>query len=110
MSRHVDITPFVAELQIYINHLKGRYGDCTVAKTLETVIEQIGELPTADVIPAVHAHFVPTEYDGYADGNPVWDTWECSACHEEFRNEGEEPDFCYCPYCGAIMDEQENKE
>ena len=65
---------------------------------------------TADVAPVIHAHFVPTEYDGYADGNPVWDTWECSACHEEFYNEGDEPDFCYCPHCGAKMDEEVRSE
>jgi hypothetical protein len=40
-------------------------------------------------------------YDGYADGNPVYDSWECSECGAEFIQD--EIDFDYCPYCGAKM-------
>ena len=44
------------------------------------------------------------EYDGYADGNVVIDNWYCSNCdycYEDF----EEPDWNYCPNCGAKMSE-----
>lgn len=51
-----------------------------------------------------HGEWIGTEYDGYADGNPVYDKWECSKCHEEFSCEGEPPPYNYCPNCGAKMD------
>ena len=43
--------------------------------------------------------------DGYADGYPVYDEWECSVCGTVF--EDEKPDYKYCPSCGAKMDEVE---
>jgi len=40
-------------------------------------------------------------YDGYADGNPVYEEWRCSECGAEFKCE--DMDFDYCPRCGAKM-------
>ena len=55
----------------------------------------------ADLVP--HGRWVPLEYDGYADGCPVWDLWECSECQEE--HSGDEDTLTpYCPNCGAKMD------
>lgn len=52
-----------------------------------------------------HAHWTPTEYDGYADGNPVWDVYTCSACGDEHYGDSDTlTDFCPC--CGARMDEE----
>ena len=45
--------------------------------------------------------FIGTEYDGYADGNPVYYEWKCSECGCIF--EDEEPTFNFCPNCGADM-------
>ena len=92
----------------YINTEKIKYSYLPLVVMPDVFVtkKEIDEMPGEDVAPVVHAHFVPTEYDGYADGNPVWDTWECSNCREEFYNEGDEPDFIYCPYCGAKMDEE----
>lgn len=39
--------------------------------------------------------------DGYADGYPVYDEWECSCCG--VIEEDEEPTWNYCPNCGAKM-------
>ena len=51
--------------------------------------------------------WVGIEYDGYADGNPVYDVWECSNCHEEHEGDFDSlPN--YCPECGAKM-EAENE-
>ncbi len=47
--------------------------------------------------------WIPIEYDGYADGHPVWDLWECSECREEHSGD-EDTLTTYCPNCGAIMD------
>lgn len=58
--------------------------------------------PTVDAEPVRHGKFVGTEYDGYADGYPVYYEWECSQCGCVF--EDEEPTYKYCPNCGAKMD------
>lgn len=42
------------------------------------------------------------EGDGYADGEPVYDTWVCPCCGKEY-----EVDFDYyeyCPLCGQAID------
>ena len=52
------------------------------------------------------ATFVGIEYDGYADGYPVYDLWQCSKCDEQFESEGEPPPYKYCPNCGARILEQ----
>lgn len=53
--------------------------------------------------PVKHGRWIPLEYDGYADGFPVWDLWECSQCQEE--HSGDEDTLTpYCPNCGCKMD------
>lgn len=62
-----------------------------------------GQPVNADAAPVVHAEWAGIEYDGYADGSPVYDIWECSNCGEEHR--GEENTLTrFCPHCGAKMD------
>lgn len=60
----------------------------------------------SEAIEAVKAerkgHYIGTQYDGYADGCPVYDEWVCSECGCVF--EDEEPTYNYCPNCGARMD------
>lgn len=51
-----------------------------------------------------HGYWVGVEYDGYADGCPVYHLWECSRCHEEYESEGDPPNYDHCPSCGAKMD------
>ena len=43
------------------------------------------------------------EADGYADGYPVYDLWECSECGEEWKGEDDTLPK-YCPNCGAKME------
>lgn len=43
--------------------------------------------------------WIPTGYDGYADGNPVYDWWECSKCGWEHCGD-EESLTAFCPNCG----------
>lgn len=53
-----------------------------------------------------HGRWIPTEYDSYADGAPVWDKWECSEC--SYEHSGEENTLtAFCPDCGARMDGKE---
>lgn len=70
---------------------------------IETIQNIINDQPTIEAEPVKHGRWVPIEYDGYADGNPVWDLWECSECQEE--HSGDEDTLTpYCPNCGAKMD------
>ena len=46
--------------------------------------------------------WIGTEYDGYADGCPVYDTFECSECGWEHYGE-EDTLTNYCSNCGAKM-------
>lgn len=70
------------------------------------VIRKLSETPTVDAVEVVHGRWIPIEYDGYADGYPVWDLWECSECREE--HSGDEDTLTpYCPSCGAKMDLEE---
>lgn len=43
-----------------------------------------------------------TEYDGFADGYPVYDTAICPNCDREFEVECEEH-YDYCPNCGQKL-------
>jgi len=55
--------------------------------------------------PVKHGRWIGVEYDGYADGNPVYDVWECSECHGEHYGEYDTLPP-YCKDCGAMMDEE----
>lgn len=48
-------------------------------------------------------HWIGIEYDGYADGYPVFYAWECSECGHEHRGEVDTLTN-YCPSCGARME------
>lgn len=48
----------------------------------------------------VEGEWIGIEYDGYADGYPVYDVFECSVCGNEWRGD-EPPNFC--PDCGTKM-------
>ena len=63
----------------------------------------IARFPTIEAEPVRHGRWVPFSYDGYADGYPVYDEWECSECHFVCEGEGE-PQLNYCPNCGAKLD------
>lgn len=64
--------------------------------------------PTVDAEPVRHGMFIGTEFDGYADGNPVYYEWKCSECGCIF--EEDEPTYRYCPNCGAKMDKLQESE
>ena len=64
----------------------------------------IEDAEEVDAVEVVHGRWIGTQYDGYADGCPVYDLWECSECREEYESEGDPPPYNYCPNCGAKMD------
>lgn len=65
--------------------------------------KRIQDAPTLDYAPVRHGEWVGLEFDGYADGYPVYDLWECSECKGEHKGEYYTLTD-YCPECGAKMD------
>lgn len=43
--------------------------------------------------------------DGYADGELVYDMWECSECGYDADGADDKPEWNFCPNCGADMRE-----
>lgn len=90
--------------QIKIPHKRDDiYYRNTYSSGVTAMVHAIGKTPTIEAEPVVHGRWIGIQYDGYADGCPVYDTWECSECREEYENEGDPPYFNYCPNCGAKM-------
>ena len=58
-------------------------------------------IPADDVAEVRHGRWIGIEYDGYADGCPVYDLWECSECGEEVRGEDVPDTHPWCHACGA---------
>ena len=72
------------------------------------VFDRIHEAPTIEPERKT-GKWIGTEYDGYADGNPVYYEWKCSACGCVIKDD--EPTWNFCPNCGAKMEvERENRE
>lgn len=74
------------------------------ALMLNHTLKVINAFPAADVVEVVHGRWIGLEYDGYADGCPVYDLWECSECGEEVRGEDVPDTHPWCHGCGAKMD------
>ena len=67
-------------------------------------------IDAADVVEVRHGRWIGLEYDGYADGCPVYDLWECSECGEEVRGEDVPNTHPWCHSCGARMDKEDEHE
>lgn len=81
--------------------------DPAAAQYADAVCYHLQNLPAADVAPVRHGRWIGIEYDGYADGFPVYDLWECSECGEEVKGEDVPVSHPWCHSCGARMDKEE---
>ena len=54
------------------------------------------------------AQWIGILYDGYADGQPVFDIFECSNCKEEYYTDDVKQLPNYCPNCGRKMRVEKN--
>ena len=89
MSRYVDAD----SAQIYLN---------------ATACEQIKLMPTANVQEVRHGKWTKIERENVW-GNMV-EVLQCSACGKwKIRSEGIMQPSCYCPNCGAKMEERDNE-
>ena len=63
----------------------------------------VEKAPTIEAEPVKHGRWIGTA-DGYADGELVYDIWECSECGYDADGADEKPNWNYCPNCGCKMD------
>lgn len=83
---------------------------------------QINNIPTADVAPVVHAHWIDKEE---AYGSLVYEFRVCSNCYTKYdtvvmatccafipsdTDEAKDGKFPKCPVCGAKMDKEMDKQ
>ena len=59
-------------------------------------------IPKIKAEPVRRGRWIPTEYDSFADGDPVYDAYECSECGHEHNGE-EDTLTAFCPDCGTRM-------
>ena len=64
----------------------------------------LSQRPEVDAVPVVHAHWIDT---GRSDGNDNYDFVCCRCKHTDIHSR--EVKVPYCWFCGARMDEQEEK-
>ena len=76
----------------------------------ELIWAMIENAPTVEAVPVVHGHWVGEDYDGYADGCPVYFSYRCSKCNAIFQTDDEPLDFDFRPRCGAKMDEKDGEQ
>ena len=88
---------FVFDTKDYVN------AQFVVRVVYKDLAEALNNAPTLDVAPVRHGRWIGIEYDGYADGCPVYDVFECSECGYEHKGESDTL-TSYCPNCGAKMD------
>lgn len=71
----------------------------------------INQAPAVDAAPVVHGQWIG-EADGYADGELVYDVWNCLKCDYCIDDGTDNPELLpnYCPNCGAKMDEEGDAE
>ena len=105
MMRLIDVDAFKIEFCEKCNNV---LCDAPLTNTDCFIMYMLDNTPTIEAEPVRHGRWVPLSYDGYADGYPVYDEWECSECHFACEGEGEPP-LNYCPNCGAKLDGGEKK-
>lgn len=84
-------------------------GDCkkvgrVIVKNEQGHLCRVFYMVEDDEEPVRHGRWIGTEFDGYADGLPVYDVYECSECGMEYDSTDDgEITHNYCPNCGARM-------
>lgn len=71
---------------------------------MDWLMNEIKEIPPADVAPVIHARWIKHKIDKYDF------TLHCSNCAWIDEINSEWGKYKYCPNCGAKMDENENEE
>lgn len=99
MPRYIDADAFIA---LYEEMAKDdwnkRAAPISWSQAFESTIEDVEEMPTADVEPVRHGRWIEHPDDIF----PLESTIECSVCGEQENVDIHNDNFC--PNCGAKMD------
>lgn len=108
MKEYIERALAVQELEVLRQEYE-MHDDCDelVARRCRDALSAV---PAADVAEVRHGRWIGLEYDGYADGCPVYDLWECSECGEEVRGDDVPSTHPWCHSCGARMDKEDNND
>ena len=105
--RLIDVDYLLTAIDQVVVHLRETSDDCILANKAVDLIQYtrdfISQVDTIEAEPVKHGRWVGTA-DGYADGELVYDMWECSKCGYDADGADEKPSWNYCPNCGAKMD------
>ena len=97
MDAYIDQKATVESL----NAMKPFLRDRGQVQLLRRIMNHIGKIPVADVVPVVRG-----QWEHLDDG--LFDLWRCTSCGDEwtFEYDPTSPDtkVNYCPNCGARMD------
>lgn len=94
--KYIDVNSLVVA---YSGHTLDDDFTAGVNYVLDLLEEKQGE----DVRPMMRGEWLGGEFDGYADGYPVYDTMLCSECGAEYDADIAETSN-FCPSCGAKME------
>lgn len=85
-----------------LEKLKATFPNVTFVQKKDTRTLMISEQWLNSEYDEPKLYWVPTEYDGYADGNPVCEYWECPNCGYEHHGDSDTL-TAYCPDCGKML-------
>ena len=102
MAKYVNLDKIIAKLEKAIEEHKADISEenAITAWIFKRFIAELEKVPTVDVVPVKHGHWVKEKPD-------VLIHWHCSVCKNCYYLE--EPNANYCPNCGAKMDGGEQK-
>lgn len=107
MAEYIDAEPLKKEIADFKRTVKCDNSDYLTGYicALSAVEGMIAEQPAADVELVVHAKWIPWGRDT-ANTRFI----HCSRCNFEVSiyEDSEDPDYLYCPNCGAKMGGEEN--
>ena len=104
MSKNVNLDKLINQCELIRDTLNSGCVECDLKakKFYDDMIDALSYHLKANEPHLKSKQVEYTEYDGYADGCPVYETGICPNCNREFEVQSEEH-YSYCPSCGQKL-------